>query len=1354
VGVGASAGGLEALQEFVRHLPDKAYVTYVIAQHMSPSHKSHLVDLLQRLTDKKVSEVKNDEEILPDRIYITPPSKNISIKNNRFELKEPALDSILAKPSIDLFFNSLANAFGRRAVGIILSGTGRDGTMGMRAIQAREGITIVQDPESAKYDGMPLSSINDQIVDIIVLPGKIGEELVEVFDFINGDLEFKPSQTQQIDRVNILSLVKQTVGVDFSKYKTTTINRRIQRRMVALHLEEAKDYLNYLLETPDEVTKLFKDLLIGVTSFFRDRESFADLKELLKQQLELVDFESEKFRVWSIGCATGEEAYSIAFMLYELLNSKVRQVNIFATDLDADAISIARRGIYSEAAIAHLPKDFIIRFFEKVNDEFRVIKPIRDMIVFSIHDVTFDPPFSKINLISCRNLLIYFNPELQSQVLGAITYALKNGGTLFIGSSETIGSFDDSFTSLSKEAKIFKKIYNSSGKNITYNLPVEHGHHFKSSSDAYKAKQSRKEQPIQELLLKAIGDYFFPMSVVINETQNVVYARDKIPYLSLAPGVSNLQILKMVPPELEMDLRTVIHQAKKTNQPQLSRFIEVKLFEDYHRFVRIVAIPLSTVHDRSELMVISFQEEKEETLLLNKIDRSIEMQSTAVKQLEHDLQQTRHQLQALVEELETSNEELQATNEELQSSNEELQSTNEELETTNEELQSTNEEIQVAYNELQFISDEHEKQRNIAEDVLGKLEIEQKLLKGVSDSSTSGIMAFKAVRNSDFDIVDFEWVLVNEKAGKIVGKKAGDLLGKHLLQVMPGNKQEGLFDIYKEVTTSRKNIEREFYYQHENLSHWFYQVIVPFLDGFVVTFTDITDKKIAQEKIRNSEIVLRGLFENMSDGVAVFRPVDQGDGFTLADFNASSERLFSYYHKDNIGKKIHELINDDGFFKAFIKASSTDKPVRHVLKKIEEDDLSKWINCYIFTLPTNEIVSVFNDVTEQKKTEKTLIDNAEVLEKQVAIRTRELEYAKNKAENADNAKSQFLANMSHELRTPMHAILSFSNLALKKEDDPKIQRYLQNIRTSGIRLTGLLDDLLDLSKLESGAMNLNLHLQDLTTLVQHAISEVSSLLDDKSISIKMNTQQHFDALMDHKLMTQVVVNLLSNAIKFSPLNSIIDIDISCSVLDGINEKQGGKHDSILLTITDEGIGIPQNELELIFDKFAQSSKTSSGIGGTGLGLPITKEIISLHKGKAWAVSPPLGKERGAAFFIEIPVNCQAKPKTEKFDFEKAIAMHVGWKEKMESMFLSGNTVHEIPLTLIGNENLCSLGQWLNSNNIEDDELHEMHCEFHQLMEEYVSLLKLDKKHQASMALKKYQAVSDQLVEKLKHMKAI
>jgi two-component system CheB/CheR fusion protein len=701
VGIGASAGGLEALRELLPNLPTRSNMAYVIAQHLDPKQRSMLTSLLSRYTPLEVTEIQDKQEVEANKVYITPPGKDVTIAHGRLHLSAPA-SAIGSKPSIDRFFASLAEDKGDKAVGIILSGTGSDGAHGMRAIKAECGVTIVQDEATAKYHGTTRAAMETGLIDLVLPPDRIGPELVELLKYPPVVPVVAPEEEPADSLQIIFHLLLEHTGCDFSDYKLSTIRRRIERRMAVHKLTELVDYVHYLEQSAAEGELLFKDILLSVTSFFRDPEAFQSLRDALARIIETKQ-PGDDIRIWVPGCATGEEAYSIAILLAEELGDRINSFNvqIFGTDIDVDAITGARRGVYPEAVVVDVDKTILDRYFTRENSTFQVTKSIREVVIFARQDLTRDPPFSRLDLVSCRNLLIYFNASLQKQLMPVFHHVLVPGGYLFLGKSETIGQFDDLFTPVNRKWKIYQRRGTFRAPPAQFGLP-------RPPSVLARQKPGEKEVRIKDVMNQAIADAYGHPAVTIDDRLEIVHVRgDVAPYLALSPGDAGLNILTMArSDEIRVDLRTLIHRATREGIPVRSDKLKVTI-DEKARLVTLHVRLIPADVGAAGLTLVLFEEEEiadegvvpEVTVKKGEVD-------PRVAELEHKLAASREHLRTTIEELETTNEELQSLNEELQSANEELQSSNEELETSNEELQSTNEELITVNEELQAKSAE------------------------------------------------------------------------------------------------------------------------------------------------------------------------------------------------------------------------------------------------------------------------------------------------------------------------------------------------------------------------------------------------------------------------------------------------------------------------------------------------------------------------------------------------------------------------------------------------------------------------------------------------------------------------
>jgi two-component system CheB/CheR fusion protein len=688
VAIGASAGGLEALTALVSHLPTDLNVPFVVLQHLSPNYRSMMVQLIARATDLTVEEVNDGAKPLPNHIYITPPNRNLTLDNGHFKLVEPGAE-VLPKPSVNIFFHSLAEGLGEDAIAVVLSGTGSDGASGVRAIKAGGGLVFAQDPLSAKYSGMPQSAIDTGCADWVLSPPEIAHEISLIVRNQGAVLQAEQPTASPNSLKSLLYKVQRHTQVDFSGYKEATVWRRILRRMAANRVSDLDDYLNLAEKNPEEYNQLCKEILISVTAFFRDPASFDSLKEHLTERLGQKS-DGEEIRIWVPGCATGEEAYTIAIALFEILGERrhTTKIQIFATDLDLAAMASARRGLYAESSLSTLSPEMLNRYFHPQGDAYEVIKPLREVVVFARQNVLQDPPFLRLDLISCRNLLIYFQNPLQEKVLDTFHYSLARGGLLFLGKSESIYQREGLFDVVSREHKVFSR------KELTAGMPpvIPHSIDFSNISRT----PIRRQRSVEERFSEAAFAAYVPPSVMVNNQLDVLHVfGDVSPFLKIPTGRVDFNLLNMVGRPWRTELQTLLHQMQQKRTRVLGR---IHSADAEFPSCRLSLQPVPG--DYGELAaLVSFEpvaDSKPDEAKDSALDGNVPSH-----EIEEALIATREHLQTVIEELETANEETQALNEELQASNEELQAANEELQASNEELQSTNEELTTVNEELQ-----------------------------------------------------------------------------------------------------------------------------------------------------------------------------------------------------------------------------------------------------------------------------------------------------------------------------------------------------------------------------------------------------------------------------------------------------------------------------------------------------------------------------------------------------------------------------------------------------------------------------------------------------------------------------
>ena len=698
VGIGASAGGLEAFSKFFENMPADSGMAFVLNQHLDPTHASNMVDILRRYTKMPVIEAQDGMKLEPNHVYMVPPNRDMTIIDHSLKLVAPTERPGISH-SIDLFFRSLARDLKDKAIAIILSGTGTDGTLGAKAVKAEMGMVMVQDPSTARYDGMPQAAISAGAADFVLSAEEMPQRLKDYVEKYYGKIALRHEALEkESDKLSqILALVRAKTRHDFSGYKQATIKRRIERRMGINQIDTLSDYLKLIEDRPAEIEALIKDFLINVTAFFRDPEAFIALKAQLEKFLADKP-EGYDMRVWVPGCATGEEAYSIAIVLEECLEElkKFFKVQVFGTDLDQDAIVIARSGIYPLSVSVDVGEERLKRFFNKTDGQYQITRDLREKLVFAVQDIIADPPFTRMDLISARNLLIYLNTDLQKKLIPMFHYALNPGGFLFLGTAETVGEFADNFSVVDRRWRIYKA--EKKGKPGLFPPPE-----FPSWQEItarrggemrYPAKTATNVRLPEQVMLEAM-----PPSILLDDKYQIVFTHgDTSRYIGLPQGKPSLEVQEMVRLELRAFLISGLHEAASQGKEVVREggFIKVN---GARQPVRILIKPVKQASEDEPPVqyIVTFQEMPK----IRRRRKSSRTDAGRCEELEKELQFTRETLRGTIEELETANEELRSANEEYQSTNEELQSTNEELETSREELQSVNEELSTVNNEHQ-----------------------------------------------------------------------------------------------------------------------------------------------------------------------------------------------------------------------------------------------------------------------------------------------------------------------------------------------------------------------------------------------------------------------------------------------------------------------------------------------------------------------------------------------------------------------------------------------------------------------------------------------------------------------------
>ena len=858
VGIGASAGGLETLGAFFDAMPVDAGIGFVIVVHLDPTHGSMLPQLLQKHTRMPVTQVQDGISVQRDHVYVIPPNKQLIIRRGALHLVD-LVHPRGANLSIDTFLRSLAEDRGHDAVCIILSGTGTDGTLGVKAIKGGVGMVMVQDEQSAKYDGMPKSAIATGLADYVLPPGKMPEQLVKYTRHATrkatpgaGTAEAPLPRALQ----NVLVHLRARTGHDFSQYKKNTIFRRVERRMNVHQIDDISEYGRYLRESDREAGILFKELLIGVTNFFRDPEAFASLKATTLPALLADKPDDYAVRVWVPGCASGEEAYSLAIVLHECMEQIGRHfhVQVFGTDIDEDAITVARAGLYPESIRADVGPERLERYFTKEEDgQYQVKKLIREKLVFAPQSVIKDPPFTKLDLLSCRNLLIYLGTDLQRKLLPIFHYSLKNHGILFLGSSETIGPASDLFDTSDKKWKIFRRKPSAPGAHAVLHLPAQQAPHEVHGLEVPETVRMAEELSALQLVETILDQSDAPPCVIVNDAGNAVYIHGRTGrFLEPAEGKASVNIVEMARPGLKEEVAAAIREVATHMQETVYRGLEVD-YDGGKLFLNLTVKPiLEGVAARGLKMVVF-----EETAVPTKQTKSrseratVKRKSIGVAELERELQYANESLRKTIQQLETSNEQLQSANEELQSTNEELQSTNEELETSKEELQSLNEESTKVNAELQARIDELSETHDDIKNLLDATEIATVFL----DTE----LRVRRFTPKATDIIP----LTRADVGRPVKDLASSLIGVDFAQ----DGEQVLEDLTLRESEVVSTDDRIYVMRVRP-----YRTTSNVIDGVVITFEDITVRKRAEQAIGASEQRVRMLFEMSSDSIVMVDP--------------------------------------------------------------------------------------------------------------------------------------------------------------------------------------------------------------------------------------------------------------------------------------------------------------------------------------------------------------------------------------------------------------------------------------------------------------------------------------------------
>ncbi|MGB7439424.1 MAG: chemotaxis protein CheB, partial [Coleofasciculaceae cyanobacterium] len=878
VGIGASAGGVQALESFFGNLPDNPNAAFVVVQHLSPNHKSMMAEILRRQTTLPVQVIQDQMLLEPSKVYVMPPRKNLVLENQRLRLQEKS-DS--PNYPINRFFQSLVQGWGERTIAILLSGTGNDGTEGLQAVSRAGGIALVQSPETAQFTSMPTSAIPSGLVDEVLSPQDLAQTVYELIRFSDNFPSSTPEDASLIDPnqlQRILDLLAEREDINFSHYKVSTLSRRIHHRCALTRQSNLEHYIRYLQDSEEEQKLLRQDLLIGATCFFRDPTAWEFLATSILPQLIAQLKPQQQLRVWVSACATGEEAYSMAILIDEALQKadKAIQVKIFATDLDTNALEVAAQGIYSDSIANDVSPERLERYFTYNGGHYQVKRSLREMLIIAPHDLTKNAGFSKMNLVSCRNVLIYMQPQLQQQVLRLLHFALGTQGVLFLGSSETLGGLGDEFTPLESKWKIFRKQGDTKFSLVpitrqTIVTPIK-------SSTRSRARQQQLDRLLGEVFKYCLAERQVTCLLVNQDSQLLRVFYNNANLLNFPVGEAVLDVTEIVHPTLKLPLSAALHRTKRDKQPVLYTGIKLKR-DEQELNVKLQVGPDQSNAKTQEYLIVVLEIEAQPSVSTAALRFDVDTEAAQqITELEYELQQTRENLQVTIEELETTNEEQQATNEELLASNEQLQNTNEELQSVNEELHTVNREYQSKIQELTQLNNDID----------------------------------NLLRSTDLGVVFLDAKLNIRKftpaANRAINVKSTDI-GRPLTDLTNNLDCPNLIELIEQVNQTKESCEQEVTLLESN--HYLLMRVNPYLrdnnesDGVVLTFVNIKELKRVQEELHQANEILENLYATSPVGLSL-----HDKDLTFLRINQTLAEINGFPIEEHLGKRLQELRPD------------------------------------------------------------------------------------------------------------------------------------------------------------------------------------------------------------------------------------------------------------------------------------------------------------------------------------------------------------------------------------------------------------------------------------------------------------
>jgi two-component system CheB/CheR fusion protein len=1180
VGIGASAGGLDAFKALLAAIPPDTGMAFVLIQHLDPLHASLMAELLSSHTSMPVQPAAEGLSVEPNRIYLIPPGVSLAIANGKLHLSDIA-ERHGARAAFDVFLRSLSEECGERAACVVLSGTGSDGSEGLKAVKGKGGFVIVQEPSEAAFDGMPKSAIRTGQADLVLPIAEIPAALIAYVTRIDP-LNAKPDSNEGPAGAfsEILDLVRTRTRQDFSLYKRGTLTRRIERRMAMAGITNAARYIVKLRADIDELDSLGHDLLINVTEFFRDKAAFEALTMSVIPEMVAAHPLDQPLRIWVPGCSTGEEAYSLAIVFLETITASKRNIKlqVFASDVDPRSIAFARAGIYGHETGSQVSPERLSRFFSKKGEGFGVVRALREAVVFTVQDILADPPFSRLDVISCRNVLIYLQPSAQEQIMSLFHFAIRSGGILFLGRSETVGKLTEHFEPISKKQRIYRHLsagrpgdadFRGTGAVRERLLPAI----------PQVVRRMAHRMNFGDLASKELLEAFAPPSVLVDKKYEALFYSGAVDrYLQVAPGEANRNILVMARDRLRPSLRAALESARETGELTSKQGAQVHR-DGTASSVKITVRPIPA----EDLFLVSFIDEPARAPPAFEANSPPE-DASRIHQLELELKATHKELNAVIRDLEISNEDLRAVNEEALSINEEFQSTNEELETSKEELQALNEELAALNAQLQ---ETLEHQRATAAD-----------LQNILNSSDVATLFLDTSLNIRF---------FTPAAKSLFGVSGVDI-GRPLADLAQRFDDDALLQDAHAVLSNPAPVRREIESQNGN---WYIRGVLPYrnegnaIGGVVITFAGISEMKAAERKIEAAKAYAESIIATVKQPLVVL-----DEDLRVVSASASYFEVFDAKLEESGGKPfvLGNQLQAESLAKV-LRSNETTSPI------------SEWeidLNLPKLGSRTLRLIArkILPGISGNKKLLVSIDDITDAKTKSEALAA-----AKEEAERANLAKSRFLAAASHDLRQPLQTISLLQGMLADSISDPVASTLIDRLENTIMAMSSLLDKLLDINQLEAGVVQPKLSDFIVSDLFNRLHSEFEIHALNEGLDFRI-VPCHLTVRSDPRLLEQILRNLLSNATKYTSHGK---------VLLGCRRRKG----CLSIEVWDTGNGIPQTELSAIFKEFHQlESLVGKRSKGLGLGLAIVQRLSELLKTPI-TVRSRVG--RGSAFAVEVPV---------------------------------------------------------------------------------------------------------------------